>query len=81
MLQEGERQNLGVRELLYGLVASPSLRVEGAVGVVDEAEQHGDRLFQGRERRGMLRSGHPGLLWSGVDRMAFFLLPIHATRI
>ena len=29
----------------------------------------------------MLGSGHPGLLWSGSGRMAYFLLSIHATRI
>ncbi len=80
LLQQGEGQNLRVRELLEGLVAAPS-RVEQALGVVDEAEQHGQRLFQGAEPRGILRSGHAELLWSGSTRMAPFLLANHATVI
>jgi hypothetical protein len=57
-------------------------RVEERVGVIDEAEQHGDRLFQEVTLPGILRSGHPKLLWSGVGRMTLFLhSPIHATLI
>ena len=43
--------------------------VEEAVGVVYEAEQDGDRPFQGGERGGMLRLGHPRFLSLGI-RMA-----------
>src|SRR5215210_8200212 len=41
LLQEGEGDDLGVREALYGLVASSAARVEEAVAVVYEAEKHG----------------------------------------
>ena len=57
LLEERQGQDLGVGELLERLVALP-LRVEEGVSVVDEAEQNGDRPFQGREGAGMLRSGH-----------------------
>jgi hypothetical protein len=45
--------------------------VEQGVGVVHEAEEHGQRLFQVDERRGMLGSGHLLLLVVG-SRMAPF---------
>ena len=80
LLEEGQGDDLRVRELLERFVAAPP-GVEQRVGVVYEAEECGHGLFQGSERGGMLLLGHPGLLWSGVGRMAFFLLPIHATRI
>ena len=80
LLQEGEDYDLRIREPLYGLVAS-CVRVDPGVGVVGEAEQHGQGLFQGGERRGMLGVGNPGLLWSGSGRMVLFLLSIHATLI
>src|SRR5215210_429579 len=55
-------------------------RVEEAVGVVHEAEQHGHGLFQGRRRWGSVVVGHPVFLSPGV-RMAPVLLPNHATLI
>ncbi|CAA9464191.1 MAG: hypothetical protein AVDCRST_MAG28-3758, partial [uncultured Rubrobacteraceae bacterium] len=49
-------------------------RVEDAVGVVDEAEEDGYGLFRAVEAWGMVRLGHPALLWSGNSgRMAPFL--------
>ena len=80
LLREGQGQYLGVREFLEGLVAVP-VGVEELISVVDEAEEDGHGLFQGGERVGMLGSGHPGLLWSGSGRMAYFLLSIQATHI
>ena len=70
LLQERQGEHLGVGELLYGLVGSPAW-VEEGISVVDEAEQYGDRLFQGREGGSMLRMGHPRFLSSG-SRMAPF---------
>ena len=57
LLQEGEREDLRVREPLEGLVAPPS-RVEVGVGVVDEAEQDGYGLFRSGESVGMVFLGH-----------------------
>jgi hypothetical protein len=79
LLEERQRQDLGVREPLERLVGS-TVGVEQRVGVVHEAEQDRDRLFQGGERRGMLRIGHPRFLSPGI-RMASVLLPNHATLI
>ena len=79
LLEEGEGEDLRVRELLERPVA-PSVGVEPLVGLIDEAEKHGDRLFQGRRRRGMLDLGHPRFIWSRV-RMASVLSSIHATDI
>ena len=79
LLQERQGEHLGVGELLYGLVALPAW-VEEGISVVDEAEQYGDRLFQGREGGSMLRMGHPRFLSSG-NRMAPFLPLNHATDI
>src|SRR5215210_125032 len=80
LLQEGEGDDLGVREALYGLVASSAAGVEEAVGVVYEAEKHCHSLFQVGERVGMLGSGHPRFLSSRV-RMALVVPSIHATHI
>ena len=79
LLEERQRQDLGVRELLKRLVASPP-RVDGGVGVVHEAEQERDRLFQGRRSRSSVWVGHPNPQRK-EPRMALFLLPIHATHI
>ena len=79
LLEKRQGQDLGVRESLERLVTSPP-RVEQRVGVVDEAEQERDRLFQGREGGDMLRIGHPRFLSLGI-RMAPVLLPNHATLI
>src|SRR5215204_1324661 len=70
--EEGQRDDLRVREPLYGLVASGA-RVEVGVCVVYEAEEGDDRLFRSGEAWGMVLVGHPELLWSGVGRTALFL--------
>ena len=44
LLKKREGDDLGVRELLQGLVVL-TVRVEGLVGVVDLAEQNDERLF------------------------------------
>ena len=59
LLEEGEGDDLRVREALYVLVASSAMRVEQHVGVAYEAEEHGQSLFQVGERAGMLGLGHP----------------------
>jgi hypothetical protein len=79
LLEERQGEDLGVGELFERLVALPP-RVEQCVGVVDEAEQEGECLFQGSEGGGMLWMGHPRYLSSG-SRMAFFVPSIHATHI
>ena len=79
LLEERQGEDLGVRESLYGLVAL-CLRVEKGVGVVGEAEKHGQSLFQVGKRVGMLGVGHPRFLSSRV-RMAPFVSLIHATDI
>ena len=55
-------------------------RVEVAVGVFHEEEQHGHGLFQGRRRWGSVKVGYPMFLSRGI-RMAPVLLPNHATHI
>ena len=80
LLQESEGDHLRVRKALYGLVASSAMGVEEAVGVIYEAEKHGQSLFQVGLRVGMLSVGHPRFLWSRV-RMAPFVPSIHATHI
>ncbi len=77
---EGGFECQGQHRDIEGLVASPT-GIEEPVSVVYEAEEHGHGLFQGRKRPGMLRSGHPELLWSSSGRIAFVLLSILATRI
>jgi hypothetical protein len=64
LLEESEGDDLRVCKPFEGLVAS-SFGVEGSVGVVDEAEQDGERLFRSSERRCKLSMGHPLILWSG----------------
>ena len=80
LLEEGEGDDLRVRESLYCLVASSAVGIEQGIGVVYEAEEHGQSLFQVGERVGMLGVGHPRFLSSGV-RMAPFVPLIHATDI
>ena len=47
LLEECEGHDLGVvRKALYGFVASSATRVEEAVSVVDEAEEHRESLFR-----------------------------------
>ena len=58
LLEEGEGQDLRVRELLERPVPVP-LRVEESVGVVHEAEQHGRGPFQAGRRWGSVWVGHP----------------------
>lgn len=79
LLEERKGKDLRIRELLERLVALAPW-VDEDVGVVDEAEQDGDRLFQGGEGEGMLGLGHPKFLSSGV-RMAPVLQANHATFI
>jgi hypothetical protein len=70
LLEEGEREDLRVREPLErGVDLGP--RVEEAIGVVDEAEQHGHGLFQAGRLWGRVRVGHLLLLVAG-SRMAPF---------
>jgi hypothetical protein len=53
LLEERERDDLRVREALYGFVASSAVGVEIGVGVVDEAEEDGQGLFPVWARRGV----------------------------
>ena len=53
LLQEGESDDLRVRELLERGVSLPP-RIEEGVGVVDEAEQDGQSLFRLGEALGMV---------------------------
>jgi hypothetical protein len=71
LLEDGEGDDFGVRELLEGSV-EVAPRVEDSVGVVDLAKQDGDRFFQEFGFWSMLRLGHPVLLWSGL-RVALLL--------
>ena len=80
LLEEGEGDDLRVRESLYCLVASSAVGIEQGIGVVYKAEEHGQSLFQVGERVGMLGVGHPRFLSSRV-RMAPFVPLIHATDI
>jgi hypothetical protein len=80
LLQESEGYDLRVREALEPLVPPPA-RIEEAVGIVYEAEQHGYGLFRAGEACCKVGPGHPELLWSGVGRMALFLLANRATDI
>jgi hypothetical protein len=80
LLEEGERDDLGIGEPLERGVASAALWVEEEESVVDEAEEHGHGLFQARRRWGSVRVGHPRFL-SLESRMAPFLPSIHATDI
>ena len=68
------------RGALYGFVASRAVRVEMGVGIVYEAEEHAQSLFQVEERVGMLGLGHPRFLSPRV-RMAPVVPSIHATHI
>jgi hypothetical protein len=65
LLEEGERDDLRVREPLYGFVASSAAGVEMGVGVVYEAEEDGYGLFRLGEAWGMVGPGHPLLLGEG----------------
>ena len=68
LLEEREGDDLGVRKPLYGLVLSRT-GVEQRIGVIYEAEEHGESLFQvaervgvcwGRAIRGSFREGSDG---------------------
>src|SRR5918994_75876 len=80
LLEQGEGDHFRVREALYGLVASSTVRVERGVSVIYEAEEHGQSLFQVNEGGGMLGLGHPRFLSLRV-RMAPVVSSIHATHI
>jgi hypothetical protein len=56
-----------------GFVAVRSPRVEGGVGVVYEAEEHGQSFFQVLEGEGMLGVGHLISLWWGVGWPPIYL--------
>ncbi len=71
MMEQGEGQDFRFREPRERFVASPS-GVDEPVGVVGEAAEHGHRLCQGGEWRGVHRKGYLELLWSGSTRMALF---------
>ena len=43
LLEEGQSDDLRIREVFEGFVAVRSLRVESGVGVIYEAEEHGLR--------------------------------------
>src|SRR5215212_6729094 len=64
LLQEGQGDDLRVREPLEPLVAPP-IGVEPRVGIVDEAEENGKGLFRLGEPLGMVGAGHPLLLREG----------------
>ena len=53
LLEQGEGDHFRVREALYGLVASSTAGVEVGVGVVYEAEEHGQSFFQVDQRVGV----------------------------
>jgi hypothetical protein len=80
LLEQGEGDHFRIREALYGLVASSTVRVERGVSVIYEAEEHAQSLFQVNERGGMLGLGHPRFLSLRV-RMAPGVSSIHATLI
>ena len=80
LLEEGEGDDFRVRESLYCLVAWSAVGIEQAIGVVYEAEEHAQSLFQVGERVGMLGSGHPNPRRK-EPRMAPFVPLIHATDI
>jgi hypothetical protein len=65
LLQKGEGDDLRVREVFEGFVAVRSARVEGGVGVINEAEEHAQSLFQAGEGGGMLGLGQLTLLVVG----------------
>jgi len=72
LLEEGEGDDLRVREFFEGLVASP-FRIEPVVSVVYLAKQNGHSLFQEGQLWGKLSLGHLMLLWTGRSRMALVL--------
>ena len=80
LLEEGQSDDLRIREVFEGFVALSAVGVEQRVGVIYEAEKHGESLFQVVERVGMLLLGHPRFLSLRV-RMAPFVPSIHATHI
>jgi len=79
LLEEGQSDDLRIREPLYGLVA-PRFWVEVGICVIYEAEERAQSLFQVGKRGGMLGPGHPRFLSLRV-RMALVVPSIHATHI
>ena len=77
LLEEGEGDDFGVREALYGLVAAGA-GVEMGVSVVDEAEQDGEGLFRVGEAWGMV--GPSIAPWLGETTMAQFLSRTESTQ-
>ena len=59
LLEEGESDDLlRIRKPLYGLVASSAVGIEQGIGVVYEAEEHGQSFFQvGERERGYAQVG------------------------
>jgi hypothetical protein len=80
--EEGEGEDLRVREPLEGGVAASSFGVESAVDIVHPAEQNDYGLFQEGELWGMLGLGH---LWYSFGRDYYgwpsFYLTNHAIHI
>lgn len=77
-LQESRGQEPGAREPFESFAASRADRIEGAVGVVGEAEEPDHGVFRLSEAWGRARPGHRMHLV--VGRMTpVLLLPIHAT--
>ena len=62
LLEEGKRDDFRIRESLYCLVALSAVGIEQGIGVVYEAEEHGQSFFQMSQRVGMLGVGHPRFL-------------------
>ncbi len=58
LLEEGQGDDLRVRESLYGFVAPSAMGVKVGVSVVDEAEEALTVLFCLGEAWGMVGSGH-----------------------
>jgi hypothetical protein len=82
LLEEGQRQDLRVREALERGVALAA-RVEETVDLVYETEENDDGLFRAVEVWGMVWLGHPALLWSGtaVGWPPFYTAKPHNTHL
>jgi hypothetical protein len=71
LLEERERQDLGVRKPLEPFVA-PGAGVEVRIGIVYEAEQDGESLFRLLKPSGMVSVGHLLLLMEGSLMAPFY---------